>query len=591
MSYSVVSGGDASVERGRVSTRFLNRHLLPIMIVGLAVAFLPVLLVYLPQLWAREYYRFFPFAFLATVGLAVARMDPQVNSNVSISRWVVRILVFAAAESLLVAGIMIDSVWPCYVAFVATLGLILDFWNERDCLRSLSYLVLPVVVTVRPPLNLDLTGVQELQAVTSKIASMFLSILHVDHLLAGNIIQPMIGGELMVDEACSGVQSLYTLIFIAALMGVYRRYTLFRTSILMGSAVFWALMMNVFRISAIAIAQTQFQVDLASGWKHDAVGYAGILLAVAFLFSTDRFVFFLVGGIPDDVRLYPSTNVFVVFWNWLFVSADIDEKSNGEHRPVKAINKNAKSITGTNWSVLGSALAAILFVSLISAAAAWRSVQPFSGGGTSESSLAVQLPVASDWLSAEAFPNCSLLKFDTEHRVNSAFGDFSDQWTIATPIGAVRHSIDHPFFGYHDLTVCYRNIGWQMTSVKSQPVSGDDSSWPVVVSEFVRPTAERAVVCFSAFTLDGVGITGVEGKDDELRRKLEGFRNTTEQTVQIQTLYQSFVPATPAVIDELVAYHGKVRLELRGRVVLQMSKSGASVATASLPATVHGGQP
>ncbi|MEZ6033110.1 MAG: archaeosortase/exosortase family protein [Planctomycetaceae bacterium] len=84
------------------------------------------------------------------------------------------------------------------------------------------------------PLNLDETAVQELQGVTSKIASAFLSMIHVDHLLAGNIIQPLIGGELLVDEACSGVQSLYTLMFIAAFMGVYR-YTLLRTSVLVGS--------------------------------------------------------------------------------------------------------------------------------------------------------------------------------------------------------------------------------------------------------------------------------------------------------------------------------------------------------------------
>jgi hypothetical protein len=43
-----------------------------------------------------------------------------------------------------------------------------------------------------------------------------------------------------------------------------------------------------------------------------------MLLAIPFLLSTDRFIQFIFGGIPDDPRKYDRINVFVLAWNWLF---------------------------------------------------------------------------------------------------------------------------------------------------------------------------------------------------------------------------------------------------------------------------------
>jgi len=92
--------------------------------------------------------------------------------------------------------------------------------------------------------------------------------------------------------------------------------------LLMSTAVFWALLMNVGRVLAIAVAQVRFNQDLTTGWQHDAVGYAAMGLAIPFLLSTDRFIQFIFGGIPDDPRKYDRINVFVLAWNWLFTIPD-----------------------------------------------------------------------------------------------------------------------------------------------------------------------------------------------------------------------------------------------------------------------------
>jgi len=177
---------------------------------------------------------------------------------------------------------------------------------------------LPMLLIIRPPLSYDEIAIQKLQLLTTRISSDFLNTLHYEHIRQGNIIQPEVGSALLVAEACSGVQSLFTLMFIASFIGIARQYPIVRSLLLIGTAVFWALLMNVFRVLAIAIAQIQFQMDLTTGWKHDVVGYAAMLLAIPFLLSTDKLILFVFDTVADDPRKHQKINVLVLAWNWLF---------------------------------------------------------------------------------------------------------------------------------------------------------------------------------------------------------------------------------------------------------------------------------
>ncbi|MEZ6033111.1 MAG: hypothetical protein R3C17_08475 [Planctomycetaceae bacterium] len=52
--------------------------------------------------------------------------------------------------------------------------------------------------------------------------------------------------------------------------------------------------------------------------------WVGILLAIGFLISTDRLIFFGVSGIPMTCSFNPPQCVWVA-WNWLFVAPDLAE--------------------------------------------------------------------------------------------------------------------------------------------------------------------------------------------------------------------------------------------------------------------------
>jgi exosortase/archaeosortase family protein len=215
----------------------------------------------------------------------------------------------------------------------------------------------------------------KLQALTSSIASQFLNTLKMDHILDGNTLIPMEGPALGVAEACSGVQSLFTLMFIASVIGVYHRYPMLRILLLTGSAVFWALLMNVTRVLSIAVAQIKFQTDLTTGWQHDAVGYAAMLLAIPFLLSTDRLLQFFFGPSPDDPRKHAQINVLVLGWNWLLAtSSDVLDT------PAEIAERLRRL---PEWSALQSGrrriLASLAALVLLAALPSWRLLLTASG--------------------------------------------------------------------------------------------------------------------------------------------------------------------------------------------------------------------
>ena len=139
------------------------------------------------------------------------------------------------------------------------------------------------------------------------------------HLRKGNTIE-LPDKQLLVEEACSGVQSLFTVLFLAALIVCWRRRGILHAVPLILSGVVFAGAMNVFRISAIAVAWQDNQLDLSHGWYHDALGYMALLLAILLLVSTDALLLFFMASFNDHeygpfAGVY--RNPFTVLWNFI----------------------------------------------------------------------------------------------------------------------------------------------------------------------------------------------------------------------------------------------------------------------------------
>ena len=184
---------------------------------------------------------------------------------------------------------------------------------------SLGYLIILPLITFRPPWNYDLTAIQWLQRVTTSIASQLLNFFGYLHLRTGNVLE-FPGKRFMVEEACSGVQSLFTLLFLATLIicGYRRRWL--HGLIVMATAAGLAGVMNVLRVCAVAIAWDAAQIDLSSGWQHDMLGYVALIIAGLLVLSSDACCAFFLSSVPDLAAggvAAEFRNPLVGFWNWM----------------------------------------------------------------------------------------------------------------------------------------------------------------------------------------------------------------------------------------------------------------------------------
>lgn len=282
----------------------------------LGLLHLPMLWVYYSRLWQQEHYQFFPFALGAFAWFVFGRA----KSDFRIGGLGVSLAVTDVA--LVVAGtLFLNSPWLVCLGFVCWCFVLATGLEDREMESSLGYLVLLPLLTLRLPLAWDLTVIQWLQRVTTAVASLILNDLGFLHLRQGNVIE-FPGKRFLVADACSGVQSLFTLLFLGALIASgYRRKWAHSVFVLICAACFAGLM-NVVRVIVIAIAWDSYQLDLATGWPHDAVGYLALVIAALLVLSADAFVFFMFSPVPD-VRGRGITamyrNPFVVFWNWCFL--------------------------------------------------------------------------------------------------------------------------------------------------------------------------------------------------------------------------------------------------------------------------------
>ena len=144
----------------------------------------------------------------------------------------------------------------------------------------LPWLVVPL------PFGRDQMLITMLQRGSSQVSSIVLDWFRVPHLMEGNtLILP--DKQFFVDEACSGIVSVMSIIACAVIYGVWRNRPPLHLVLLASAGVGWATLMNVVRISVIAIAYHWSGVDWSSGTPHEILGLLIFLITFVALVSTD----------------------------------------------------------------------------------------------------------------------------------------------------------------------------------------------------------------------------------------------------------------------------------------------------------------
>lgn len=278
------------------------------LIVGFALTFGEVLMKFGARLWSQEHYQFFPIFLIGVVCLVVdrARNESEVPRNkVRIGPISFGLFLFALLTTI---GFRSPMMGYCSVVLLGY-SLLCGYPLAR---RAWSLLA----ILIPPPLGFDTELVHTLQRWSSIGASRVLDRLHVPHVMEGNIVQ-LADRRLFVEEACSGLGSIYLIVGATLFWLVYTRERLIRGFLLCMAAVWWSIASNVIRIVAIAVAHEWGGVDLATGAAHQVLGVLTMLLALGGTAGSASLIRFLLSSISDNHLKEDKTIALtpVALWN------------------------------------------------------------------------------------------------------------------------------------------------------------------------------------------------------------------------------------------------------------------------------------
>lgn len=119
--------------------------------------------------------------------------------------------------------------------------------------------------------------------------------------LRGAELNLMGGKKLTVEDACSGLRSLISLLAFATLFTYACKLRGYKRWLLFSSAVPVAVAANIVRIVVLTLVANHYGVSLAvpGGWVHDVMGFVVFVIAFCFLFLMEEVLDLLPGAKSD----------------------------------------------------------------------------------------------------------------------------------------------------------------------------------------------------------------------------------------------------------------------------------------------------
>ncbi len=519
---------------------------------GLIAALLatPLVLIYFGRLWGEEHYQYFPLLIGVILWLAWSRWQEAPPARRPLRRGLVLLL---AVPALLGMTLAVLYQVPIMAALSVTAGLGvagLALASHRK-VENLLGMWLLCWLLIRLPWGYDERMMSLLQGATTVVSSRLLDFFGCFHLTEGNVLK-FPGKTFFVDEACSGIISLRTILAASAVIVVYRNRPLLHAALLIAAGLFWAGVMNVIRIGVIAVAHLKFDLDLAEGWQHEVTGVAVFIVAVGGVLSTDAFLTFFFSTIGVSAR--HGDNPLTRFWDRMMSLCDFSLKES-DYEAVEPLPPEKRGLPRLfRWS-FGAVLAVLLvlqgMVFLPSRSAAESKVVMADMDPASVIDQHSVTPSNPDW---------QVVDFERKSRSSrSVWGENSLVWTLRNGEGLqMTMSIDYFFRKWHELTVCYRSSGWQLDGravMSAEPAPLGE--WQTVQATCHRPAShERGLVLFDLFRASGEPLTPVQNvlaadwKERFSLRNLAVFKNAVRQGALEVLQVQAFIVTDEVLRDE-----------------------------------------
>ena len=465
----------------------------PILLLLLAFCgFVPLLAQFFFNLWKFDTYQFFPMALAGAIALLL-RAFKEVERPLTPGSFWIPLLVVPPSLLLLSFASVAWSPWTGAFSFLLmVLGVCwgLGGWNFLKAILPGWFVLLTILP---PPLKLDERFALLLQGWAVAGSSRILDLILIPHERTGLVLE-IPGIRLLVEEACSGINSILFMTFVCVFYAMWMRRSLLFTLVLYIFTIGCVLAGNLVRIVSGAWAYYYFQVEILTGWKHDAIGLSLTVIYLTLIILAEKIL-------RNPARDYAAPD---------------HESSDSQQSLLQSLN------LGAAFKFLTILL---VFLGLVQLVRGWNFhfqkhiAQKIINPEHLDGRALFMLPVEVDgWkLVSEPKPVAKTAAYED--------GVHSHIWRLQKNGIQAIISLDYPFFGYHDVMVCYRNSGWTVEKSNMQQASAENGFIPNMEVMLANERGLKAMLFYSTVDEQGTWLENSPTRspyNNEGRRLEEG---------------------------------------------------------------------
>ena len=495
----------------------------------LGISFTPLLAAFFINLWKQPEYQFFPQALAAAAFLGWDRLR-EISRSMQGGKTLPAVVCLLL--SLVLLGLALNYWSPRLGIMASLLAAISVIWRigGRGLLWKMGPALFMVLTVIPPPLGLDQRLGMFLRGLATTLSSRTLDLLGVVHCVTGNVIE-LPGQKLLVEEACSGINSVLFVTAFTLFYLFWRRRSFWVFLICLPVALAFVVMGNVVRISFGAWLRFYHNIDILSGWKHETesiVLTALLLLLVVSLESLFPRQKRSASEMPPAEGRIPATHQFSATW---FRAACCLFVILGVLSGFKGWDK---------WHEVGTGLRA--------------------ANSTLKSGAVFTLPDRiGDWRRTDVGPP-RISKIET-------LGLSSSIWNYERPGMRAVVAFDYPISTYHDVAACYEGNGWLIE--KKELFVPTNGAPPRFQMRMKKDPGILGTLWFSTINEKGEWVDQATVKHDFFIR-FGLFDSQQETTYRVQVLLVDKTTPDPVAVDAITQLFEKASAILSQQMLQQV---------------------
>ncbi len=542
--------------RGSLTESFGQLVVLSFAVVSL-IALLPMFFTHLRNVSSLPHREHFSLVLLGFAACVFRRWDRGRVVPVGCTNFkALDALLLVFGLSVFAVATAIKSPWLGAVSMICIAGVLLrrlpsvgnrGYFGPWACLL----LLIPL------PLGMDKKLIQSLQVAATGWSSRLLDTMSIRHLVSGNVLE-LPGHQLFVNEACSGIQSLFVMVTCVALFCAWTRRPTVLTVPLILSGVAMCVVSNVIRITIVVLALTR-GIDLSEGWQHQALGISIFALALFLVYCSEGLFLFALAPIINPATGSPDDRA-ARHWNELTVSIHAtllnipEEELPVEHRQG-FLERIQIPIPFSRCAVIGCTVG-FAFLGVAQQVAGTEAEPAMHRLTVIESAMLDR----SEALSEESLPETlGSWKRKSFERIDYSSGTLTDSvtWVYESPFYTATLALDYPFFRAHNVTECYHLSGWEVQGRFTTEAGFSKAT-------LHQPFGRMALLYYDVF--DSRGNVELETASGRFEERLGLTGGSRRATWQLQLIVETHYGLTKADIQEIDVRFAELRKDLRSYV-------------------------